>query len=63
MANKNNPATKNRILKIRPIVTKNADYLRRTGKPELNPRGIQRDLTLLLENPKLGSKAIRRLAG
>ncbi|MDJ0593965.1 MAG: MFS transporter [Pleurocapsa sp. MO_226.B13] len=37
-----------------------ADYLRRTGKPELNPRGIQRDLTLLLDNPKLGSKAIRQ---
>ena len=37
-----------------------ADYLRRTGKPELNPKGIQRDLTLLLDNPKLGSKAIRQ---
>lgn len=37
-----------------------ADYLRRTGKPELNPRGIQRDLSLLLEDPKLGSKAIRQ---
>ncbi len=37
-----------------------ADYLRRTGKPELNPRGIQRDLTLLIDNPQLGSKAIRQ---
>ena len=37
-----------------------ADYLRRTGKPELNPRGIQRDLTLLLNDPQLGSKAIRQ---
>lgn len=37
-----------------------ADYLRGTGKPELNPRGIQRDLELLLEDPKLGSKAIRQ---
>ncbi|MEM8777429.1 MAG: MFS transporter [Cyanobacteria bacterium P01_G01_bin.49] len=37
-----------------------ANYLRRTGKPELNPRGIQRDLSLLLEDPKLGSKAIRQ---
>ena len=37
-----------------------ADYLRNTGKPELNPRGIQQDLTLLLEDPKLGSKAIRQ---
>ncbi|MEM8830868.1 MAG: MFS transporter [Cyanobacteria bacterium P01_G01_bin.19] len=37
-----------------------ASYLRRTGKPELNPRGIQRDLSLLLEDPKMGSKAIRQ---
>ena len=37
-----------------------ADYLRRTGKPELNPKGIERDLTLLFNNPKLGSKAIRQ---
>lgn len=37
-----------------------ASYLRRTGKPELNPRGIERDLTLLLNNPKLGSRAIRQ---
>ena len=37
-----------------------ADYLRKTGKPELNPRGIERDLNLLFENPKLGSKAIRQ---
>ncbi|MBE9043423.1 MFS transporter [Pleurocapsales cyanobacterium LEGE 10410] len=37
-----------------------ADYLRKTGKPELNPRGIERDLTLLFNNPKLGSKAIRQ---
>lgn len=37
-----------------------ADYLRRTGKPELSPQGIQRDLNLLFEDPKLGSRAIRR---
>ena len=37
-----------------------ADYLRNTGKPELSPKGIQQDLTLLLDNPKLGSKAIRQ---
>ncbi len=37
-----------------------ADYLTRTGKPELNPQGIEQDLTLLFNNPKLGSKAIRR---
>ena len=37
-----------------------SDYLRKTGKPELNPKGIERDLTLLFNNPKLGSKAIRQ---
>ena len=37
-----------------------ANYLRNTGKPELNPKGIERDLTLLFNNPKLGSKAIRQ---
>lgn len=37
-----------------------ANYLRQTGKPELNPKGIERDLTLLFENPKLGSRAIRQ---
>ena len=37
-----------------------ADYLRRTGKPELNPRGIQRDLELMFQDPKLGTKAIRQ---
>ena len=37
-----------------------ASYLRKTGKPELNPRGIERDLTLLFDDPKLGSKAIRQ---
>ena len=37
-----------------------ADYLRKTGKPELNPKGIERDLSLLFNNPKLGSKAIRQ---
>ena len=37
-----------------------SDYLRQTGKPELNPKGIERDLGLLFNNPKLGSKAIRQ---
>jgi uncharacterized protein YfkK (UPF0435 family) len=37
-----------------------ANYLHSTGKPELNPEGIQRDLKLLLDDPKLGSKAVRR---
>jgi len=36
-----------------------ADYLRGTGKPELNPNGIQRDLQLLLSNPKVGARAMR----
>jgi nucleoid DNA-binding protein len=36
-----------------------ADYLRRTGKSELNPDGIKRDLTTLLEDPKTGLELIR----
>lgn len=36
-----------------------ADYLRRTGKDELNPDGIKRDLTTLLQDPKLGLESIR----
>jgi hypothetical protein len=40
-----------------------AQYLRDTGKEELNPEGIRNDLTLLLNDPKLGATAIRhRLA-
>ncbi|MCM1981695.1 MFS transporter [Lyngbya confervoides] len=35
-----------------------ADYLRSTGKPELNPTGIKRDLQLLLEDPQAGYEAI-----
>ena len=37
-----------------------SEYLRNTGKAELNPEGIKRDLTLLLDNPKLGAAVIRR---
>ncbi|TVP66934.1 MAG: MFS transporter [Leptolyngbya sp. LCM1.Bin17] len=38
-------------------------YLLKTGKPELNPEGIKRDLSLLVDDPKLGFKAVRtRLA-
>ena len=37
-----------------------SDYLRQTGKPELNPKGIERDLGLLFNDPKMGSKAIRQ---
>lgn len=40
-----------------------ADYLRGTGKSELNPEGIQRDLSTLLNDPKAGAFALReRLA-
>jgi hypothetical protein len=35
-----------------------ADYLRNTGKEALNPEGIERDLTTLLDDPKTGFKAI-----
>lgn len=37
-----------------------ADYLRSTGKEELNPEGIQRDLTTLLENPQAGVYKLRK---
>lgn len=37
-----------------------ADYLRNTGKDELNPDGIQRDFSRLFENPKEGAIALRR---
>lgn len=40
-----------------------ADYLRNTGKQELNPEGLKRDLNTLLNNPKAGALALRgRLA-
>lgn len=35
------------------------DYLRNTGKEELNPEGIKRDLGTLLQNPEAGLWAIR----
>lgn len=34
-------------------------YLRRTGKPELNPDGIKRDLQILVDDPKAGMQAMR----
>ncbi|WP_414548572.1 MFS transporter [Anabaena sp. CCY 0017] len=37
-----------------------ADYLRNTGKQELNPEGIQRDFTRLFEQPREGAVALRR---
>ncbi|AFY34486.1 hypothetical protein [Calothrix sp. PCC 7507] len=42
------------------VTTSIADYLRATGKAELNPEGIQRDLNRLFENPKDGAVALRR---
>lgn len=35
-----------------------AEYLRGTDKAELNPDGIQRDLTLLLNDPRLGAERL-----
>lgn len=35
-----------------------AEYLRNTNLEELNPEGIQRDLTKLLENPQEGASAL-----
>jgi nucleoid DNA-binding protein len=37
-----------------------ADYLRRTNLRELDPNGIQRDLSTLLHDPKEGTVALRR---
>ncbi|AUT03580.1 hypothetical protein CLI64_26015 [Nostoc sp. CENA543] len=42
------------------VTTTIADYLRNTGKTELNPEGIQRDLNRLFENPSEGVVALRR---
>lgn len=42
------------------VTTTIADYLRNTGKAELNPEGIQRDFAKLFDNPKEGAAALRR---
>jgi nucleoid DNA-binding protein len=42
------------------VTTTITDYLRNTGKEELNPEGIQRDLNRLFENPTEGAIALRR---
>jgi hypothetical protein len=34
-------------------------YLLETGKPELNPKGIRRDLELLMNNPRMGMRAMQ----
>jgi len=41
------------------VTTSITEYLRNTGKDELNPEGIQRDLTKLLQNPQSGATALR----
>ncbi|MEA5571976.1 MFS transporter [Calothrix sp. UHCC 0171] len=41
------------------VSTTIADYLRNTGKDELNPEGIQRDLNRLLQNPQQGLISLR----
>jgi nucleoid DNA-binding protein len=41
------------------VTTALSDYLRNTGRTELNPEAIQRDLKLLLQDPKLGTRALR----
>lgn len=41
------------------VATAIADYLRSTGKEELNPEGIRRDLARVLDNPKEGALALR----
>ncbi|BAY47021.1 hypothetical protein SAMD00079811_46370 [Scytonema sp. HK-05] len=42
------------------VTTTITDYLRNTGKDELNPEGIQRDLNRLFQNPQQGVVALRR---
>lgn len=42
------------------VVSTIADYLRSTGKEELNPEGIQRDLNRLFAHPRQGMVALRR---
>ncbi len=46
-------------LKYDEATTALEDYLRNTGKPELNPTGIKRDLELLLSRPEIGLKAMQ----
>ena len=42
------------------VTTSLSDYLRNTGKAELNPDSIQRDLDLLFNDPQAGMYALRR---
>jgi DNA-binding protein len=45
--------------KVHDFQTVIADYLRSTEKAELNPDGIQRDLKLLLNDPRLGMASLQ----
>ena len=42
------------------VTTTIADYLKNTGRSELNPEGIQRDFNKLFNNPQEGVVALRR---
>lgn len=42
------------------VTTTITDYLRNTGKEELNPEGIQRDFNRLFATPREGAVALRR---
>ncbi|KAI9131981.1 MFS transporter [Acaryochloris sp. CCMEE 5410] len=45
-------------VQVQSFQTALADYLRGTDKAELNPDDIQRDLTLLLNDPRLGAERL-----
>ncbi len=42
------------------VTTTLSDYLRNTGKEQLNPEGIARDFARLFENPQQGALALRK---
>jgi hypothetical protein len=49
--------------KSQDLRTRLEDYLRSTGKAELNPEGIERDLTKLLEDPEAGVEDLSQRFG
>lgn len=49
--------------KFRDLRSHIENYLRSTGKEELNPEGIERDFTALLEDPDAGFEALRDRLG
>ncbi|MEM6400905.1 MAG: MFS transporter, partial [Cyanobacteria bacterium P01_D01_bin.116] len=44
--------------KVQDFQTNLEEYLRQTGKQELNPEGIKRDLNLLLNDPRVGMDSL-----